>query len=195
MGEHPVPKCCKVSLASFNFTLQQTFHYDSAYWTDKREYGIPEGENGLDHDETKLITYWGTPFTKICLGMRVAGEEPRFIVVNQKASSLYALIQDGKFRPTSLGRNEWKKLIGAQASLQANCNREGFNAQADNAASAKARIGIVANQEDECISCDSRIGFGTGGNWDNSNTCGNEAAWSSDNGDKKIKAFGYILVQ
>lgn len=195
MGEHPVSKCCKVSLASFNFTLQQTFHYDSAYWTDEREYGIPEGQNGLDHDETKLRTYWGTPFTKICLGMRVAGEEPRFIVLNQKASSLYALIQDGKFRPTSLGRNEWKKLIGSEASLQAHCNREGFNAQADNAASAKARIGILANQEDSCNSCDSRIGFGTGGLDDNSNTCGNEAMFSPDNGEKHIKAFGYILVQ
>ena len=60
---------------------------------------------------------------------------------------------------------------------------------------AKARIGIVANQENDCNSCDSRIGFGTGGAHDDSNTCGNEATHSPDNGDKHIKAFGYILVQ
>ena len=44
-------------------------------------------------------------------------------------------------------------------------------------------------------SCDSRIGFGTGGMHDNSNTCGNEAVHYTDNGHKHIKAMGYILVQ
>ena len=58
----------------------------------------------------------------------------------------------------------------------------------------KARIGITANQENHCGSCDSRIGFGTGGVFDDSNTCGNEATYSPDNGDKHIKAMGYILV-
>ena len=47
----------------------------------------------------------------------------------------------------------------------------------------------------DCHSPDSRIGFGTGGNPDNSNTCGNVATHSSDNGGKRIKAMGYILVQ
>ena len=59
----------------------------------------------------------------------------------------------------------------------------------------KARIGIVANQESDCLSCDSRIGFGTGGHPDNSNTCGNAATHWPDNGNKHIKAMGYILVQ
>ena len=59
----------------------------------------------------------------------------------------------------------------------------------------KARIGIIANQQNDCYSCDSRIGFGTAGLYDDSNTCGNEAMLSSDNGDKHIKAMGYILVQ
>ena len=40
----------------------------------------------------------------------------------------------------------------------------------------------------------SRIGFGTGGQYDDSNTCGNEASQTPDNGDKHIKAIGYILV-
>ena len=47
-----------------------------------------------------------------------------------------------------------------------------------------------------CGGCDSRIGFGTGGNFDDFNTCGNEATFSGgDNGAKHIKAMGYILVQ
>ena len=41
---------------------------------------------------------------------------------------MYSLIADGKYRSTSLGRDKWKSLIGSNASLQDNCNREGFNA-------------------------------------------------------------------
>ena len=86
-------------------------------------------------------------------------------------------------------------MIGSQASLHSYCNKEGFNAVGDNPRLSKARIGITANQENNCGSCDSRIGFGTGGLHDDSNTCGNEATYSPDNGNKHIKAMGYILVQ
>ena len=73
---------------------------------------------------------------------------------------------------------------------------EGFNAVGDKSArEAKARIGIIANQQNDCTSCNSRIGFGTGGSPRDSNTCGNEAMLSPDNGTKHIKAMGYILVQ
>ena len=58
-----------------------------------------------------------------------------------------------------------------------------------------ARIGFLGNAEDNCVSSDSRIGFGTGGLHDDSNTCGNEAMHGVDNGDRHIKAMGYILVQ
>jgi len=173
---------------------KRTFHYDSSYWTDKKAYGIPEGETGLDQKETKLPTYWNTPFTRICLGMKT-GDETRFILLGQKASSLYSLIQDGKYRPTSLGRDTWKNLIGPEASLQGNCNREGFNVKPDDSVHSKARVGYIANQENDCNSPDSRIGFGTGGKHDDSNTCGNEATYDPDNGVKHIKAMGYILVQ
>ena len=123
------------------------------------------------------------------------GQQINFIVINKRANSLYSLIADGKYRATSLGRNTWKKLIGSQASLQLNCNREGFNAPFDYTYSSRARIGIVANQENVCLTCDSRIGFGTGGYHDDSNTCGNEARFRPDNEDKHIKAMGCILVQ
>jgi len=77
--------------------------------------------------------------------------------------------------------------------------KEGFNTLVD---FAKARIGILGNDDNDCLRCDSRIGFGTGGsdehsNMDDSNTCGNEAAkgFNPDNGEKHIKAMGFILVQ
>ena len=176
--------------------LKRTFHYDSPFWTNKKEYGIPEGETGFDDNESKLPTYWNTPFTKICLIMKIKGQPTtRFLVLNEKARSLYALIGDDKYRKTKVSRGAWKKLIGPEASLQLFCYREGFNVVGDNKSFSKARIGYVADQENDCLSFDSRIGFGTGGHQDDSNTCGNEATNSADNGDKHIKAMGYILVQ
>ena len=126
--------------------------------------------------------------------MRI-GHQIKFIVLNKQANSLYSLIADGQYRNISLGRDTWKNLIGLQASLQVNCNKEGLNVVCTSYLNSKARIGIVGNNEDDCNHCDSRIGFGTGGKHDDNNTCGNEAKYSSDNEDKHIKAMGYILVQ
>ena len=123
------------------------------------------------------------------------GQQIRFIVINRQANSLYSLIADGQYRATSLGRDTWKLLIGSEASLQLNCNKEGFNAASDKPVNSKARIGIIGNNENICYGCDSRIGFGTGGYPDNSSSCGNEAKHSLDNGEKHIKAMGYILVR
>lgn len=172
---------------------QKTFHYDSLLWSNKIEYGLPEGATGLDQRESKLPTYWNTPFNKICLAMKVNGQL-NSILLEKSASSLYSLIADGEQRNTSLGRNKWESLVG-QGSLQPNCNTEGFNSIGKDAGASKARIGIIGNNENNCDSCDSRIGFGTGGAHDDSNTCGNEATFSPDHGDKHIKAMGYILVQ
>ena len=126
--------------------------------------------------------------------MKISGQL-RFIVITKQANSLHSLIADGMWRASSLGRNEWKKLVGAQASLQLNCSKEGFNAVCSSSYHSKARIGYVANDNNQCSSCDSRIGFGTGGYPDNFNTCGNVAAHSPDNRNRHIKAMGYILVQ
>jgi len=79
--------------------------------------------------------------------------------------------------------------------LQTGCNKEGFNAAGSAQGSSKARIGFLGNNQNDCVTSDSRIGFGTGGYYDDSNTCGNEATRSADNGDKHTKAMGYILVQ
>ncbi|XP_022791160.1 uncharacterized skeletal organic matrix protein 5-like isoform X1 [Stylophora pistillata] len=173
---------------------QTTFHYEARYWSDHEEYNLSGGKTGFDTEETKLPTYWNTSFTKICLGMKF-DSEIYFIVLNKQADSLYSLIADGKFRATSVGRYKWKELIGARSSLQHNCNKEGFNAVCTGLESSKARIGIVSNDQNDCSSCDSRIGFGTGGRPSHSNTCGNEAIFNSDNGIKGIKAMGYIMVQ
>ena len=174
---------------------QPTFHYDSSLWINKENFNIAGGETGFNIQETKLPTYWNTSFSKICLGMKI-GEQPNFVVLDKQADSLFSLIANRQYGATSLGRNIWKTLIGSEASLQRNCNKEGFNARTESSVS-KARIGILGNDGNDCSKCDSRIGFGTGGYPDDSNTCGNEAVakWDGDNGDAHIKAMGYIFVQ
>ena len=122
------------------------------------------------------------------------GDQVNSIVVNKQANSLHSLVADGNYRSINLNRDTWKKLIGQQASLQRNCNREGFNSHPPKRGS-KARIGIISNDYNNCNIPDSRIGFGTGGYPYEDNTCGNTALHQPDNGDKNIKAMGYILVQ
>ena len=115
--------------------------------------------------------------------LKIPQGQTRFIVIEQEAKSLYELIAGEEYLKTDLGRDEWKKLVGPQASLQNNCEKEGFNVKGDirHRYLSRARIGIIGNQESNCDSPDSRIGFGTRGEGLPSkygeNTCGNEAHW------------------
>nr|AGO04749.1 egg protein [Fimbriaphyllia ancora] len=166
-----------------------TFLYDSGFWTNKTVYNSEGGMTGFfDLKETMLPSYWTTPLSKICLGMMIHGQI-KFVVLDKKASSLHSLIADGQYRATSLGRNQWKTLIGSDASLQRNCNKEGFNPVPETWR--RVRIGFVANQENDCRTCDSYVGFGSRGDM----SCGNYAAWGGDNGNRHTTAMGYILVQ
>ncbi|XP_022810025.1 uncharacterized protein LOC111347029 [Stylophora pistillata] len=102
--------------------------------------------------------------------MNVDGESS-FLPMDQKALSPNALIADGQYRATSLGRDEWKKLIGPAASLQEHRNHEEFNSFVEGDYR-KVRIGILGNEQGDCSSPDSMIGFG-GSSFEN--TCGNTA--------------------
>ncbi|XP_028396261.1 uncharacterized skeletal organic matrix protein 5-like [Dendronephthya gigantea] len=165
-----------------------TFIYNSPLWTNNETYAIQDGLEGLTEKESKLASHWNTPFTKICLGMSYNGDR-KWMTFNYTASSLYSVITDDQFRATTAGREAWKSLI-ADSSLQKNCNREGFNVNLITA----MRIGLFANENNDCYSCDSWIGYGI---WIDGKTCGNYAhpSWNPDNGGKDLVTFGYILVQ
>ena len=164
-------------------------------WTNKESYAVEDGLEGLTEKESKLASYWNTPFKKICLGMTFNGSR-KWMMLDYEASSLYSLIADEKYRKTSAGRNTWKSLI-AGSSLQPHCNKEGFGLFYPNDIS--MRLGYLANNQNDCKSCDSCIGFGISYKACRRNTkitCGN-IAWCSgnDNGQRSTAAFGYILVQ
>ena len=160
----------------------------------KELYNPLAARGGLDKIETKLETYNLLPFNNLCVGMRVGNDAIRWLKIPVKASSLYSLIADGKYRATKLGRNAWKSLL-KDGSLQKHCNKEGFNAYHKGA---RARIGIISNQENDCNSPDSRIAFGGEGGHcgqNNNHSVGNEAKCWPDNWDRSTAAFGYIMAQ
>ena len=111
-----------------------------------------------------MPSFWNNPFTKLCIGMRVLGEQITWILVNQEAVSLHALLSNNSYIPTRVGRVAWKSLVRG-SSLQKNCNMEGFNVVSPSGTRDPAitRIGIISNNEQDCSSCNSRIGFGSAG--------------------------------
>ena len=152
----------------------------------------------MTEKQTKLASYWNTPFHKICLGMKVNGVT-KWIVINDQASSLFNVIAGGVFENKSVGKEKWLSLMNGSL-LEECCNKEGFNINVTgySVAHLKVRIGIIANNENECNSCDSCIGFGTsvrGCDGDTrKTTCGNIAICNKLN-NKNTTAFGYIFVQ
>ncbi len=146
--------------------------------------------------ETKLPTFWSTSFTQLCVGMRVENSV-RFIPISYKANSLYDVLADGNLRPTNVPRNTWKSLY-KNFSLQPNCGRQGFNVASGDKYHARVRIGIIGNNEANCYTGDSFIGFGAidarqrtycGPRRSIFNSCGNSF------GCKEVKAMGYIFVR
>ncbi|XP_032238430.1 uncharacterized protein LOC116618617 [Nematostella vectensis] len=178
---------------------KRTFHYDSAYWSNHKEYNVDAVSDGLNgNSELKLKTYSHTPFTKLCVGLRNK-DDLRWLPITmaQKVDSLYSVIAPGKHVATNLGRDRWKNLV-AGSSLQPNCNTEGFNVYGTWGVyvTSKARIGIIGNNENDCASPDSRLGLGTGGRGCGTRdySAGNEASCGGDAGNKSIVGMGFILV-
>ncbi|XP_028396193.1 uncharacterized protein LOC114520167 [Dendronephthya gigantea] len=164
---------------------KSTFIYGSPLWTNKETHAIQDGLEGLTEKESKLASYWNTPFTKTCLGMSHNGDR-KWMTFDYTASSLYSVIADGQFRATPAGRTAWLSWI-ADFSVQPNCNVEGFNVREN----IELRIGLVGNNENDCRTCDTWIGMGT---THNRMVC-SANGWIRGGGRQTLKTFGYILVQ
>ncbi|XP_062516105.1 uncharacterized skeletal organic matrix protein 5-like [Corticium candelabrum] len=182
---------------------KSTFLYNSYLWTsDKDTYNV-DAVDLNDDREVKLASFWALPFTEMLLGMK-HNSRIRWITVSKIANSLYSLLADGQYRSFSkdLGKKEWMAMIPG-SSLQINCNREGFNVLSSHTIYG-VRIGMITNNERDCASADSRIGFGGRGDVCGppgaaNNSCGNVSPLSdcahSSHGPVNIPVFGYILAR
>ena len=174
-----------------------TWAYNSALWTSINTYN-DGGSVALDLTEVKTNAFNVMPITRLRVGMApFDGSAPRWLdlPLGSTFSSLQALIASGSPVATSAGRAAWKGLVGPAASLQLYCNAEGINPSENGAV---ARIGLLANNENDCSSPDSVVGLGVGlpehfGSY--AATVGNIAPWQgNDNGFAVIQMFGYILA-
>jgi hypothetical protein len=108
-----------------------------------------------------------------------------WMLLNHTARSLYSVIADGNYIATYAGRVKWMSLING-SSLEPKCNKEGFNMKHP-----KMRIGFAANNENDCESGDSFIGFGINRNKKRKISSGTINSLANIT----LKAFGYILVR
>jgi hypothetical protein len=181
---------------------KQTFQGFAPLWTNKDL--LNPGMTALDHNEAKFSSFNTVPFTEVGIGIeypiKVGVLTPTYLkIATAPTASMFALFSPNLFvKPlVPIGRAAWKSLI-AGSSLQLNCNQEGFNTVCG--ANAGARIGIVSNQENDCLSCDSYIGIGAAGfpcGANQERSVGNiaRAACLADNGDKNLAGFGVVFVR
>jgi hypothetical protein len=137
------------------------FTYGSALWTDATT--LNAGSVDLTQTEAKFPSFAQIVASSVLLEMvdvQASATNPpvnRQVITLSSPSTLLGLVS-GPYTPTALGRGAWTALAN-NATLELNCNFEGFNA-VFNAPYARARIGLLANQQNNCNTPDSAIGFG-----------------------------------
>ena len=173
----------------------QLFNYAAALWTSPILYA-PQWY-GPGKAQVKLNSFVHLPVTQVRVVMEANGSS-HSLVVGHKAASLQATFSAGKYVPTVAGRSAWKALIPG-SSLQKHCNAEGFNVVAPPSGFLlpHARLGILGNNENDCITPDSFLGLGVADGVCNTAklTAGNLACYGADAGDKSTPAWVWLWVR
>ena len=164
----------------------------SEYWTNDETYNIENGIKSFYTEEAKFPAFSKVSFGDVCIGMNVSSDVRWLRIPGINKTSLLSIFITGQASYTSLDRSLWKSLI-ASSSLQLNCSRQGFNVK-DSSNSILTRIGYIANQQNDCATCNSFIGIGPS---DFRMSCGNYADgnYLPDNGGRNTPAMCYVLIQ
>lgn len=171
-----------VDIGGWTLTLKAsrgspTFAFEAAAWSDQ---SLLPGTPDLAPGEAKFEGFLSIPVHALRVGFAPGAASPaRWLVLALPSSglptgltyppaSLASIFANGKFVPTAaLGRDAWLGALPG-SSLQKNCNREGLGLVAG---ALSVRIGILANEQGNCDTPDSRIGVGGAGS-----TCGTDAS-------------------
>lgn len=169
--------------------------HDSAMWTDTTTFGTDSPDLASDK-EAKLASFNGLAFTAVRVSLIANGITGGFSFPST-GTSLRAVFAAGAKATTGVTRNQWVGAIEG-SGLQPNCNDlQGFNITGGNGYA--VRLGMLGNNENfECTSTDSAIGFGlkvgtasvgASGAYGRVNIINNPVA------DGTNPAFGYVFVR
>ena len=163
---------CEMTYAGGGWTLllksdgsKDTFRYDAPLWGQSTPY--PASPNPQKNTtEAKLQSYATTQIKELLIQMADNnGQSTRSLIVRHEGPSLRSILQSPENTPfqTRAGYANWLGLVRG-GSLQGYCRLEGINvarnATASNGYIAKLRLGILANNENDCGSIDSFAGIG-----------------------------------
>jgi hypothetical protein len=147
-----------------------TFAYDAPFWTN--DTLLNPSSTNLLMEEAKLQPFVDAPVGEVMVLFSdndADGGSPQAIITGEmvlpaRADSLKQLFSFGRYQASHQGRSNWLGAINGGA-IQNNCNMEGFNVwETDrNDWEGRVRIGIIGNDEDNCLSSDSILGVGGAG--------------------------------
>jgi hypothetical protein len=184
-----------------------TFDYASAYWTNSTLLNAMSTD--MSQTEAKLDSYLAVPFTNILVMMEAldASAPTQLVVPIPDSTSLSHLITMSATNTvtTTLGARAWTGLTVPAATIQPNCNVEGINivpgsGGCTGATGTSVRIGIIANDQTDCCSPNSYVGFG--GDDEGDGDCypvlysaGSMVGIGCTGGGTNIQNFGFIFVR
>jgi len=174
---------------------RSTFRYASPLWTTP-DLLHPESPD-RDRIEAKLDSFNRVPFHEVLIRFETdvgADTVARWVWMDLEGSDLRTLFASETYVPVHLGRERWLGAI-PDASLQSNCNQEGIDAGIERN---KVRLGIVGNDQDDCLTPDSKLGIGNSYTCPDCGACGGlagPAAGSNDAGCALVESFATLLVR
>jgi hypothetical protein len=177
-----------------------TFNFDNTLWTDATTFNEDGGtQGGLDAVELKSPLFSSYSFTQMRVGMRPLGQAStaiNWITQNISSSSLLALLKQPQLLDTT--RAEWCSLVNDGCSLQQFCNKIAISFISTLTNALSLRMGLIANNEADCGTPDSFVGFG--GKWpagsvqlSSGHVCGSST--TCDRGPISTPTFGYVLLR
>ncbi len=147
---------------------QNTFVYNSSYWTDDNLLNPDPNDYYDTSTEIKAQPFLDTLMLQIMIIMYTPDGFPGdpLIIDNPQGTSTLASLFAGGYIETDASNDAWHNLVHGGATYQNNCNAQGFNIDVHmfdpllGGQNWHFRLGILYNEQDDCESCDTAFGIG-----------------------------------
>ncbi len=175
---------------------EATFRYGASLWTDSTL--LNETSTDMVRVEAKLRGYDSVPLDALRLGMRVGGNINWIVASLDGGPRTMMDLMTQPMVASNAGAAAWQSLV-PDVVIQPGCSQEGLRCPFGTDCCARVRIGIVGNNESNCSSPDSFIGFGARV-LDYGNGCILDATVGAGSLDgcptvAQRSAFGFVMVR